>query len=140
MAYTETKYVDANIGVDSTSSGSFIQPYKTIEYCISRLTTTNPLIYIGDGVYQVIRLSNMSSKNKTLTFIGNSDRTIIEALSASGSTSEQQDWKGESNIYNCIIRRSNHRSDQSTQYLSSTKDKFDVKFYNVTFTRSLDGS
>ena len=132
MDYTEIKYVDINIGIDDETSGSEIQPYQTIEYCVSQLTTSNPLVYIGDGIYTISYLTKLSKYESQITYKGNNN-TIIEVANGGSSA---HNWANECNIYNCTIRPV---SDCLLNYISNTNDGRAVNYYNCLFTKSTDG-
>lgn len=132
MAYTETKYVNVNKGSDTLGDGSKELPYATIEYCISKLTTSEPLIYIEEGIYPVSYLHKMSLANKKITFKGKNKKTIIEIQQVASAQ-----WLGDAIISNCVIRPSNSFSGD-TRALSYTSDNKNIVYYNVCFTKSLN--
>ncbi len=129
--YSEIKYVDVKTGSDTTGNGDRNKPYKSIEYCISKLTTNSPLINIDTGIYTVSQLSKMSSTGKVISFKGKDNLTVLEIQSCPSIGS----WSSNSNINNCIIRPSNDFSGE-TSALSYTNDVNTVNYYNVCFTMS----
>lgn len=133
MAYTETKYVNVTTGNDTTSDGSISNPYKTIDYCKTKLTTTAPLVYISEGTHIVNNLAGMSLSGKTVTYIGKNEKTILEF------SNRGLDFLGIMNLNNCILRPSNSLGG-NTGYLNYSNDSFQINFNNCLFRKSLNGT
>lgn len=125
-------YVDANNGNDTNGDGSQATPYKTIDYAKTKITADS-LIYIGEGTYTVTSLSGMSLANKTITYIGKNEKTILEFSQCGGS------YIGNLNVNNCLLRPANtYGSD--TRFLNYSNDIYNVVFNNCLFTKSLNNA
>jgi len=131
MEYTEIKYVDVINGEDIIENGTESNPYHTISYCVSQLSTTNPLVYISSGSYTIDNILTLKVVGKTITYIGTGRDTIININN--GILANQE---GKFIIFSCVLTP----SETSTMSYIIGRDNYpygtkDVKdwYYNVAF-------
>lgn len=121
MAYTETIIVEPNTEID------------TIQKALDAITTSNPVIYIKDGLYSVYSMNQMSITDKVITWIGESVNTIIEfeyngiLINYYGTV-----------IFKKIRMRPSNNFTGDTRVLHYCGDTFPCEWHNVLFTKSLN--
>ena len=98
MEYTEIKYVDVINGEDIIENGTESNPYHTISYCVSQLSTTNPLVYISSGSYTIDNILTLKVVGKTITYIGTGRDTIININNGISANQE-----GKFIIFSCVL-------------------------------------
>lgn len=133
MEYTEIKYVDAIYGSDEFGDGSMYTPYQTIQFCVSKLITANPLVYIANGNYRLDNFFELQKKNMIITYIGSGVNTILNVF-----RNVRHDSSISSIIlYSCVITP----SEDSTMSVLVAQGKYvgvgktnDI-FYNVVFLK-----
>ncbi|MBU5332131.1 hypothetical protein KQI61_07960 [Anaerocolumna aminovalerica] len=134
MEYTEIRYVDAIYGNDESGDGSENNPYQTIQFCKSKLTTSNPLVYIKDGNYRLRALLELRpSVKQNITYIGNSINTILNVVNKSDG---DHFLEYPFTLIDCIITPSEdsimtemlYKSEYYNHYLNDT-------YYNVVFLK-----
>lgn len=123
MAYTETIIVEPNTEID------------TIQKALDAITTSNPVIYIKDGLYSVYSMNQMSMTDKVITWIGESINTIIE-FNFNGTLI---------NYYGIVIfkkmrMRPSNNFTGDIRVLHYCGDTFPCEWHNVLFTKSLNNN
>lgn len=125
MDYTQTITIAKGTEID------------TIEKALELVNTSNPVVYIKDGIYSVIRLCSMSKKDTCITWEGMGIDTVIEPLSGVLSS-----FIGEAIFKRLRIRpdvnMKNYTSGGGT-ILSYTNDTKKIIFRNVLFDKCSNG-
>ena len=130
MDYTEVKYVDAINGEDITDNGSENNPYKTLAYCVSQLSTTDPLVYISKGSYTIDNILVLRLSGKTITYNGMGKDTIINIDNGADAKKD-----GKFIIYSCVLTPS---ETSKMTYMIRRKYTYGTQwvndwYYNVVF-------
>jgi hypothetical protein len=130
MSYSQSIYVDATIGNDTTGDGSQGKPYLTVSKAISVINTTTPIVYLAKGSYTVTNLQSLSLASKTVTVKGVGKDTIVYV--SNGSTAN---YLGNVELMDFIISPvSSYTGD--TRDISYSTDVYTVNFRNILFKKN----
>ena len=127
MDYTQEIYIEA-AGNDITGEGTKLLPYLTLAKALASITTTNPIIYLGNGEFLINQVIDLSLPGIVVTIKGNGIHTTILV----DCCPTYINFNGDLNIYNCMITPSlNFWGD--TRFITYSGDTFFVNYYNVLF-------
>lgn len=132
--YTESIYIDIN-GSNETGNGSNTSPYATIEYALSKATTTNPAFYVGKGTFYITDVVSLTTANHTNNIIGTGLKTHIMV-----KVLHMKDSVGNLNVYKCIFQPIDDATGDELRALFYTPSSFHtMAFYNCLFLKSSNG-
>lgn len=132
--YTESIYIDIN-GSDETGNGSNASPYATIEYALSKATTTNPAFYVGKGTFYITDVVSLTTANHTNNIIGTGLKTHIMV-----KILHMKDSVGSLHVYKCVFQPIDDATGDETRALFYTPYSYHtMAFYNCLFLKSSNG-
>ena len=132
--YTESIYIDIN-GSDENGNGSSTSPYATIEYALSKATTTNPAFYVGKGTFYITDVVGLTTANHTNNIIGTGLKTRIMV-----KVLHMKDAVGNLNVYKCVFQPIDDATGNELRALFYTPYQYNaMAFYNCLFLKSSNG-
>lgn len=132
--YTESIYIDIN-GSDENGNGSNTSPYATIEYALSKATTTNPAFYVGKGTFYITDVVGLTTANRTNNIFGTGLKTRIMV-----KVLHMKDAVGNLNVYKCVFQPIDDATGNELRALFYTPYQYNAMgFYNCLFLKSSNG-
>ena len=123
-------------GSDTTGDGSKANPFRTISFALTMITS--PMgeidIYLSSGVHKMYAAIDMSLATNVINYYGNGFSTVIEWQYCYGYAA----FKNEITINNFVVRPCDN-FDGDVRALIYTYDTKAVVFNNVAFTKSPSG-
>ena len=127
-------YVDINKGNDVPTSGSANNPYRSIDYALTRITS-DANVYLSNGVHTIYALVDMTLAAYKINYFGKGYTTVIEVQYCKGNTP----FKNVTTFNDCVIRPIDSFGGD-TRVIAYSSDANKVEFNYVLFTLSQNGS